>query len=598
MTWEILFVLLLLVGALVSFALEKISTDQTAFFVFALLILAQVITGTDALPTVPALFAVFSNPAPITVGAMFILSAALEKCGAIERLSEFLRAARKLKYPAFIFLLVLFVGFLSAFINNTPVVVVLLPVILSLARDMGIPASRMLIPLSYASIMGGTCTLLGTSTNILASGIMEQNGLAPLGMFEIGKVGLPILFLGTLYLMVFGKRLIPHRETLTQILSPEERREYITEAFVNSASPLIGKTLLEGGLQRTRGVRVLEIIRQGVALSGQLKEKVLQEGDRLVLSCRPHGMVEARNLAGIDFVGESGLGLETIAAQEGAIVEGVIGPKSTIVGRTIREINFRQRYRMIIVAIHREGRNVREKLETLRLQLGDTLLLMGSDRAIENLRNSDDILLLDKPRVPSRNFSRKMPLVICAILGIVLLNTFRVVPIEASVFLGLALLFATGSISLKEAYASVDWSILMLIFGMLALGSAMQSSGTNSLFANFLQNLTDNPILLLAALFLLTSLLTETLSNNATVVLMTPIALEIGLRLGFDPRPFLVAVCIASSASFSTPIGYQTNTYVYGVGGYRFTDFIRVGIGLNLLYFFASICLIPLIWSF
>ena len=591
MNAEILFMLLLLVAVLIAFAMEKLPTEVVAMIGFSILLVTGFLPADEAMQS-------FSNAGPIAVGALFVISAALERCGAIDGIAHWTQQLPALTLRQLIPRLVLVVALISAFINNTPVVVVLLPVILSLARDMGIPASRMLIPLSYASIMGGTCTLLGTSTNILASGIMEQNGLAPLGMFEIGRVGLPILVLGTLYLMVFGKRLLPHRETLTQILSPEERREYITEAFVNSGSSLIGKTLLEGGLQRSRGVRVLEIIRQGVALSGQLKEKVLQEGDRLVLSCRPHGMAEARNLAGIDFVGETGLGLETIAAQEGAIVEGVIGPKSTIVGRTIREINFRQRYRMIIVAIHREGRNVREKLETLRLQLGDTLLLMGSDRAIENLRNSDDILLLDKPRVPSRNFSRKMPLVIAAILGIVLLNTFRIVPIEASVFLGLAFLFATGSISLKEAYASVEWSILMLIFGMLALGSAMESSGTNSLIADLLQNLTQNPILLLAALFFVTSLLTETLSNNATVVLMTPIALEIGIRLGLDPRPFLVTVCIASSASFSTPIGYQTNTYVYGVGGYRFTDFIRVGIGLNLLYFFASICLIPLIWSF
>lgn len=598
MSWEIILVIGVLIAALTSFALEKISTDQTAIFVFVFLLLAQVITGSDNLPEVGALFSVFSNPAPLTVGAMFVVSMALEKCGAIDSLADLLKRARRLKYPFLVFLLVLFVGFLSAFVNNTPVVVVLLPVILSLAREMELPASKILIPLSYASIMGGTCTLLGTSTNILASEIIENQGMAPLTMFELGKAGLPILGIGALYLMVFGYRLLPHRETLTQILSPEERREYITEAFVKPGSSLIGKSLHDVGLKPAQGVRVLEIIRHGVALPGELKKVELRDGDRLVLACRPKGVAEARQWKGIDFAGEIGVGLEEIASQEGAIVEGVIGPKSEISGKTIREINFRQRYRMVVVAVHREGQNLREQIDTLRLQFGDTLLMMGTDKAIENLRHSDDIFLLDKPRLPSVSSKRKMPLVLLAIAGIVVSNTLGWAPIEASVFLGVGLLFLSGVITPKEAYNSVDWSILMLIFGMLALGQAMESSGGNTAIAGLLQSLSGNPILLLAALYLITNVLTETLSNNATVVLMAPIAIEIGNRIGIDPRPLFIAVCIASSASFSTPIGYQTNTYVYGVGGYKFTDFARVGIGLNLLYFFSSVALIPLIWPF
>lgn len=598
MTWEILFVFALIIAALISFAWERISSDQTAFLVFAVLILMEVVTGSPNLPDIRTLLGVFSNPAPLTVAAMFVLSAALERCGAIEFLSSLLRRARHLKYPTFILLLVFFVGFLSAFINNTPVVVVLLPVILSLAREMNLPASKMLIPLSYASIMGGTCTLIGTSTNILASGIIQNAGYDPIGMFEISKVGVPILLVGTLYLMLFGRRLLPDRETLTQILSDEERREYITEVYVKTGSPLVGKTLAGEGLKKGRGIRVLEIIRQGVAMPGALLETPLQGGDRLVMACRPRGFAEARQLEGVDFVGEIGLELEPIASQEGAIVEGVIGPKSGIEGKTIREINFRQRYRMIIVAIHREGRNVRDKIETLRLQRGDILLLMGTDKAIENLRSSDDILLLDKPKVPASIHRRKMPLVVGSIAGIVVLNTLQLAPIEASVFLAIAFLFSTGSITLKEAYNAIDWSILTLIFGMLALGTAMEASGATGLIAGALQGLTANPILLLAALFLVTSALTETLSNNATVVLMVPIALELGIRLGIDPRPLIIAVCIAASASFATPIGYQTNTYVYGVGGYRFADFLRVGLGLNLLYLVCSVLLIPLIWEF
>lgn len=598
MSWEILFVIGLVLFAFVSFSLEKIPTDLTSFLVFTILIGAAAFTSSDHLPGLDAIFSVFANPAPITIAAMFILSAALEKCGAIDNLARLLNRAKALPYPFLIFSLVLSVAFISAFINNTPVVVVLLPVMLSLARNSGITASKLLIPLSYASIMGGTCTLIGTSTNILASGIISDAGQQPIGMFELSMVGLPILFVGAAYLAFFGDRLLPARETLTQILSPEERKEYITEAFVRQESPMVGKTLREIGLQRSRGVRVLELIREGVALPGELNKIPMQSGDRLVLACRPHGVAEARSLEGVDFVGEAGLGLEQIAAQEGAIVEGVIGPKSTIAGKTIPEINFRQRFRMIIVAVHREGRNVREQLESLPLQFGDTLLMMGTDRAIENLRRSDDILLLDQPRVQAGSFRKKIPIVVGVLAGVVALNSFGVIPIEASVFLGVAVIFLTGCLRPKEAYAAIDWSILILIFGMLALGQAMETSGATALIAGFLRALTDNPVLLLAAVYLATTILTETLSNNATIVLMAPIAIELANRLGVDPRPFIIACCIASSASFSTPIGYQTNTYVYSVGGYKFKDFARVGIGLNLSYFAVSVFLIPRIWEF
>ena len=598
MTWELIFVLALVIFAFASFSLEKIPTDLTAFLVFANLVAASAFTGTERLPEMADILRVFANPAPVTIAAMFILSAALDKCGAIDSMARMISRTKSLPYPVLILFLVVLVAFVSAFVNNTPVVVVLLPVMLSLARQSGISASKLLIPLSYASILGGTCTLIGTSTNILASGIIKDAGLEPISMFELSRIGLPLLACGAIYLAFLGNRLLPDRETLTQILSPEERKEYITEAFVQQDSPIVGKMIKETNLQRASGVRILEIIREGVAVPGNPKVTALRGGDRLVLACRPHGMAEARSLAGVDFVGEAGLGLEQIAAQEGAIVEGVIGPKSTIVGKTIPEINFRQRFRMIIVAIHREGRNVREQLETLQLQFGDTLLMMGTDRAIENMRNSDDVLLLDQPREQASSFRKKLPIVLGVLVGVVLLNSFGIVPIEASVFMGVAVLFATNCIRPKEAYASIDWSILILIFGMLALGLAMQTSGATLLIADLLQGLSENPLLLLAALYLATTVLTETLSNNATIVLMAPIALELANQLGVDPRPFIITCCIASSASFSTPIGYQTNTYVYSVGGYRFSDFAKVGLGLNFICFTISILLIPRLWSF
>lgn len=604
MSWEIIFVLVLLVAALVSFAMEKVSVDVTAVVVFALLIGVSALSGSELLPTTTALISVFANPAPLAIAAMFIISLALERCGAIDLLARGLGRLTSLPYWAFLGVLAIGVGGISAFINNTPVVVVFMPVIISLARKMGTPASRLLIPLSYVSIFGGICTLTGTSTNLLMSGILQESGYAPIGMFELASVGLPLMAVGTVYLMFFGKKVLPVRETLTAILSEEERKEYITEAFIRGGSSLIGQTFAESPLRKARGIRLLEVIRDGVALPGDLRKQPLHESDRLVLSCRPQAIAIARETEGIDFVGESGIELEAISAHEGAIVEGVIGPMSSIVGRNIREINFRQRYRMVILAVHRRGRNVREKLETLPLDFGDTLLMMGTDKAIENLRSSDDIILLDRPTTPMQNMRKHMPLVILALVALIGSVTLNLLPVVAAAIMAVAFLFITRTIKPKEAYGSIEWRILMLIYGMLGLGMALQTTGAAEMASAFLVELGDfMPIAirayaLLALVYLVTNILTEVLSNNATVVLMAPIALGIGITLGLDPRPFAIAATVASSASFATPIGYQTNTYVYGVGGYRFTDFFKVGIPLNLLYFVGSVILIPMIWPF
>lgn len=604
MSWEIIFVLVLLLFSLVSFALEKLPVDVTALVVFASLLLVGSITGSDRLPNTTELASVFANEAPLAIAAMFIISLALERCGAIDALAGSLERLTKLPYWAFLGVLALGVGGISAFINNTPVVVVFMPVVISLSRKMDIPASRLLIPLSYFSIFGGICTLTGTSTNLLMSGILQKANFAPLGMFELAAIGLPLFFIGTFYLMFFGSKVLPIRETLTAILSDEERKEYITEAFIRGDSPLIGQSFAESALKRTRGIRLLEVIRDGVALKGNVPNQALAEGDRLVLSCSPSAIASARQTEGIDFVGDRGLNLETISAHEGAIVEGVIGPMSSITGKSIREINFRQRYRMIILAVHRRGRNVREQLETLPLDFGDTLLMMGTEKAIENLRNSDDIILLDRPALPARDLRSHLPIVIGVMVALIAAITANVMPVAAAAIVAVAVLFLTRTIKPKDAYASIEWRILFLIYGMLGLGMALEDSGTADLVSGFMVQLGDflpeasRALALLAVVFIVTSILTEILSNNATVVLMAPIAIGIATSLGVDPRPFAIAACVASSASFATPIGYQTNTYVYGVGGYRFSDFFKVGLPLNLLYFAGSMLIIPMVWPF
>ena len=604
MTWEILFIFGLLVFAIVSFIWERISADLTSLTVFGILLFISMLTDSDALPTLEATLGVFGNSAPLTIAGMFIVSAALERTGAIDLITGYLRKLVKLPYRGFMFVMILGVAGVSAFVNNTPVVIVLMPVILSLSREMGVASSKLLIPLSYASIFGGTCTLLGTSTNLLASGILLDAGHTPIGMFELASVGLPILIFGSVYLVLFGNKLLPHRETLTSILSDEERKEFITEAFVRAGSDLHGKTAQEGELLK-HGIRLLEIVRHGIAVPGDPKDHKLQYGDRLVLACRPSGVAEAHSMKGITIQTELAEGLETIATDEGALVEGVVAPNASIAGLTLGEINFRQRFRMVVVAVHRKGTNQRERLSNLRLQAGDTLLMMGSTASIDSLANSDEIIILDRPRVPARSLRVKMPIAIGTTIGIVTLATLNLVPIVSAVCLGVAIILLSGCIKAKDAYASVEWSILIIIFGMLALGQAMDSTGASLLIAESMTGLVGQfapahlqNVIMLALIYVITSTFTEFLSNNAAVALMVPIALGIAATLGVDPRPFVVASCIAASASFATPIGYQTNTYVYGVGGYRFFDFTKVGLPLNLICFAVTVAVVPIFWDF
>ena len=606
MNWEIAFVLAILAYAVVSFVLERQPPDQVAVTVLAAVLVGSSLPFFTGMPTVDQLFQIFASPAPVTIASMFVLSAALEKCGVIEWIASALGRLARLGYRRFLLILMIAVALISAFINNTPVVMVFLPVVLSLSRTLGVPASKMLIPLSYASIFGGTCTLVGTSTNILASGMLTAQGYEPIGMFEIAWVGLPLLVVGCLYLVTVGHRLLPERETLTSLLSDEERKEFLTEAFVQQNSPLVGKTVGQSGLLKGKGVRILELVRENVALPVNPKSTMLQAGDRLVLGCRPSGFAHARSIDGLDLSSTLGLGLEAISAHEGSIVEGVIGPRSSLVGQTVQEIAFRQRLRVILMAIHRRGINLREKMDNVTLEGGDLLLMMGTDQAIEGLRRNDDIHLLDHPPTPSRSRRKKTPIVLGTTAAVILLASLNIMPIAATALIGVAVLLGTGCLNPKEGYASIEWSILILIFGMLGLGMAMSTTGAADLLAHGLIQVAAfdfipdavKPTLVLAVLYLATMVMTETLSNNATVVLMTPVALSLGPSLGVDPRPFVITACLAASASFSTPIGYQTNTYVYGVAGYKFTDFTRVGLPLNLLCFILSVLVIPRIWTF
>jgi di/tricarboxylate transporter len=405
--------------------------------------------------------------------------------------------------------------------------------------------------------------------------------------------------------MVLGPKLLPDRATISSILTEEERREYIVEAFVKADSDLNGKTLSETPLGRVSGVRVLEILRHGVRIQESSNTAQLKSGDRLLLALSPRAVSKAQESHGLDIRDSLGEDLGQISLSTGVIVEAVVGPDSNLVGTALADINFRQQYRLAPMAIHRRGKNLMRDFDRVELEYGDTLLLLGTTEAVDQLRSNPDLLILDRPPVVLASRRKRIPLILAVIAGVIGAATAGLMPIAAAAIVGCVILLLTKCLSTREAYDSIHWPILFLIFAMLGVGSAMEVTGTTSWLAGRLVDLTGDvipkawqPLALLAGVYLLTTTLTEILSNNAAAVLLATLAIGLAQSMGLDPRPFLIAIAVAASASFATPIGYQTNTYVYGVGGYRFSDFARIGIPLNLLAFVVSMVVIPIFWSF
>jgi di/tricarboxylate transporter len=591
-SWQMSTVFALLVATFALMVLEKVSVDLLAMLAFSALLVTGILTPTEA-------FKVFGNDAVITVACMFVLSAALERTGVIETVGH--RLDRLVGRSDWSLLLVVLpvVALISAFINNTPVVVVFMPILISLAARRGFKPSRLLIPLSFASILGGTCTLIGTSTNLLVSSTAQRMGQAPLTMFELGRIGLILALAGLGYLLTFGRRLLPNRETLASILQTTNARQYLTEAVVAAGSPLAGKRLADTPLANQPNARVLEIVRAGAPLTLPLSEIVLQRGDRLRLTTALASVLEIRDLEGLEISPREKLGLELVGSQEAVVAECVIGPHSSLVGSSIRDANFRRRYGLLVLAVHRKGVNLRADFADVRLRYGDTLLVEGPEPAVNELREGRDfLLLLDVPHVAKRR--QKQWVAVGALALVVTLTALNVMPIAALAVLGAVLVVTARCLDAEQAYQAVEWKIIFLIFGMLALGAALEKTGGAALAARALIDGVGpyGNRVVLGAVVALASLLTSFLSNNAVAVLLTPVAVEAAASLHASARPFIVAVAIGSSACFATPIGYQTNALVYGAGGYRFSDFLKAGIPLNLAVCALAVYCIPVFWPF
>ncbi len=549
---------------------------------------------------------VFAHPAPITVACMFVLSAALERTGVIEILGHwFERTAGKSPMRMLVMMIVIVAG-LSGFMNNTPVVVVFLPIVLGICRRKDWKASKYLIPLSYAAIVGGTITIIGTSTNLVASGIAaDANPDYAFGFFDVTPLGIVFVVITFIYLITVGQKLLPDRVTLAALIDSKDSREFITRAFVSEESPLIGQNFLDSSLKKMKKARVIDVVRDGNRVREGLNKVVFEEGDEIIIKGRLGDLMGLSEKDGITQDTPDQLGLEDVRTESAVMMEGIIGPDSTLAGKSLKELNFRQRFGVIIVAVHRRGRNLQERFEDVKLAFGDTLLVQGPARRMQQLFELKDFVNLSEPKEIAIR-SKKAPFAILAILAFMvvgLLSGIEVIPAIPIVQVALCaavFVLVTRCIDPSEAYQSIEWKVLFLIIGMLALGQALQYSGVAQIISTSVFNATQGMDLriIIALTYLLAAVLTEMVSNNAVAALLTPLAIGLSLQLGCDPKPFIAAVMFGSSASFATPIGYQTNTFVYGAGGYKFGDFFRAGFPLAVILWIVASFLIPVIWPF
>lgn len=591
MTIDILITFLTIAGIFALLVFTPIGPEIVLFGGLAALIL------TGVLP-VESAFNGFSNTGMLTVALLFVVSAAIQHTGLLDFfVGQFLGTKRQRNLSPVMLKFMAPIAFLSAFINNTPVVVIFTPVIKRWAEKIKISASKLLIPLDYATILGGTCTLIGTSTTLLVHGLALENKLEGLSFFELAKVGIPVTVVGILYLAFIAKNLLPDRKDVRNMVT-ENLKEYVVEMKIQPDSPLVGKSIRDAGLRSLNGLYLTDIERDGRSIGPVSSHDILQGGDYLIFVGAPSAIVDLQELPGLVPAAHEMFEQE-FARMRSQFVEAVVSSNSPILGKTLKECDFRKRYGAGVFAVHRNGERIQGKIGSIRLKAGDTLLLFTEEGFLENWRDSQDFYLVSYlkdniPKIPSKSY-----LALLIALVMIVAATFGV-NILYCVLAAVVLLFVTGCINGREAKNSIRWDILIMIASAIGISKAIQISGTSDLIGSQMEKLAPvfGPQGALALIYLMTLLMTEILTNNAAVALAFPIAVATASHLGLDPKPFIVTIAIAASCGFASPIGYQTHLIVQGPGGYKFGDYVRAGLPLDFLVAAIAIFLIPIYWPF
>jgi di/tricarboxylate transporter len=603
LTLDIGLTLGVMVLALALFVWNRLRLDVVALIVLALLVVLGLVTPEESITG-------FSNEATVTVALMLVLSTGLLRTGFIDllggRIARFAGGSER----RLLVLILATVVPLSAFINNTAAVAILLPMIIGLTRDMGIPPSRMLMPLSYSGQLGGTLTLIGTSTNLLVAGLIIDLGLDRLRLFDITPPALILVALGIGYLLTVGRWLMPDREASAELLETYELHEYVTALSVPDGSPMAGKTLAEARFGEKHGLTVLRIERGEQTVKDPGATTEIRSGDLLLVEGSVPHIAEIRDKHGLELSGakqeaeavaEQAVEEEQVEEDEGEtkLAEVMVPPRSALVGETLREAELYRHYGLNVMAILRHGQPLQEPIGNVDLRGGDILLVSGTPQDLRDAHGTEDLALLQAVDIPAKRRS-KTSTAVAILVGVVGLPALGITTILVSALLGVVALFLTGCVTPEEAYDEMDWMVVILLGAILPLGIAMQNSGAAEFLAAGVLRLTRpiGPYGVLAAFFVLTMFLTSVISNNAAAVVLTPVAVAASTALQLSPLPFVVAVMFGASNAFMTPIGYQTNVFVYGPGGYRFTDFIRVGLPLGLLIAAAATAVIPIFFPF
>lgn len=588
MEFDALLTLATVLAVLLVLATNRVPADLLLMAALAFLVITGILSPAQALNG-------FANPGVITIATLYVVAAGLKETGAVQWVATRLlgqpqtlrRAQWRLLVPTSI---------LSAFMNNTTVVAMFIPAVQDWARRLRFPASRLLLPLSYAAILGGTCTLIGTSTNLVVDGLLQTRTGTQLGIFELARLGIPLLLVGSGFLLLFGGRLLPAREDVEAQL--EEVREYGVEVSVEANGPLVGRTIAEAGLRQLSYGYLTEIERDGRLITAAEPNRTLQANDRLYFVGAPECGAELRRIQGLIPASGSVHKLE-IANHQRCLVEVVLGTEFPALGQTVRASRFRSRFNAVILSISRQGRRIPGKLGDITFQVGDTLLMEASHEFVEQYRFRRDFLLVSALNDSTPPDFGRAPLAL-GILGVmVLISALGILPIMESAFLAAGAMIASRCVTAGKARRNIDLPVLVVIAASFALGAAMSETGAASWIAEALVlNEAMSPWLALALVYILTTLFTEAITNNAAAVLMFPVGMAVAEQLGVSYLPFIFAIMFAASASFMTPLGYQTNLMVYGPGRYRFSDYLRIGVPLSILVAATSIALIPLIWPF